>query len=119
MAYNEEEKRQLIEDFDSETIVADGIVRWQSNNHVPPDEVLQVWIAAGKQFDLDGSVKQREADSLVYLEQYRKSRVNRSPEQIAEEQFEMRAAFGPGVTVVNVITGEVHETEDSSYRLHN
>lgn len=38
----------------------------------------------------------------IYLE----ARANRTPEQIAEENAEMRAAFGPGETVVNVISGE-------------
>ena len=29
-----------------------------------------------------------------------------TPEEIAEERFEMRAALGPGVEVVNIVTGE-------------
>jgi hypothetical protein len=32
-------------------------------------------------------------------------RANSTFEQIAEEQFEMRAAFGPGETVINLFTG--------------
>ncbi len=35
-----------------------------------------------------------------------KGREERTAEQVAEERFEMRAAFGAGETVVNVITGE-------------
>jgi hypothetical protein len=31
---------------------------------------------------------------------------NRTNEQIAEEDFELRAAFGEGETVLNVITGK-------------
>ena len=31
-----------------------------------------------------------------------KSQANRTPEEINEEMFEMRAAFGPGQKVVNV-----------------
>lgn len=40
------------------------------------------------------------------IEAYRRAQALRTPEQIAEQQFEMRAAFGPDVDVINVITGE-------------
>ena len=41
-----------------------------------------------------------------FIEAYRRAQSLRTPEQLAEQQFEMRAAFGPDVDVVNVITGE-------------
>ena len=41
-----------------------------------------------------------------FIEEWKKNRANRSAEEIAEERYEMRAAFGPGETVVNVLTGE-------------
>ena len=44
------------------------------------------------------------------MEEYTKSQANRTPEEINEEMFEMRAAFGPGQKVVNVITGVVTRT---------
>jgi hypothetical protein len=44
-----------------------------------------------------------------FLEESRAAQAARSPEEIAEQEaehaFELRAAFGPGVEVVNVITG--------------
>lgn len=42
--------------------------------------------------------------------EYRVARACRTPEQIAEEAYEMRAAFGHDCQVVNVITGEVTRT---------
>jgi len=39
--------------------------------------------------------------------QYREARAAMTPEQRAEEIAEMRASFGPGGKVVNVITGEI------------
>ena len=52
----------------------------------------------------------QEAAYQAYLDRvfsdYRAARARRTPEQIAEEAYEMRAAFGPGIEVVNVITGE-------------
>lgn len=37
---------------------------------------------------------------------YHAARARRTPEQRAEEAYELRAAFGPGRQVVNVLTGE-------------
>ena len=50
----------------------------------------------------------------VYTEksiaEYRQAQRNRTQEQIAEERWEARAAFGAGETVVNMITGERYTT---------
>ena len=37
---------------------------------------------------------------------YRQAQAERTPEQIAEERMEARAAMGPGVDMVNMFTGE-------------
>ena len=44
------------------------------------------------------------------LAEYRSAMANRTAEQIAEERFEARAAMGPGVEMVNIITGERYTT---------
>ena len=44
------------------------------------------------------------------LEEYRIAQQNRTPEQIAEERYEARAAHGPGVKLVNILTGETYTT---------
>ena len=44
----------------------------------------------------------RAAESAEFLEEYRRNRKPHSAEEIAE----MRAAFGNGTTVIDVITGE-------------
>jgi len=53
----------------------------------------------------------QEAAYSAYLNQvaaeYRAARARRTPGQIAEEAFELRAAFGPGARIVNVLTGEL------------
>ena len=50
----------------------------------------------------------------VYVEQslkeYCEAQKRRTAEQIAEERFEARAAMGPGVEMVNIITGERYTT---------
>ena len=37
---------------------------------------------------------------------YKQAQAERTPEEIAEERFEARAAMGAGVKMVNVVTGE-------------
>ena len=48
----------------------------------------------------------KEAEDMLFLEEYRENQKKRTPEELAEERFEMEAAFGKGTTVVNIITGE-------------
>lgn len=97
---------RLIEDFDNpeKVRIEDGVPHWVSNNCVPPADVLALWEHAGLAFDHKKSIQARDAETTSFLNEYRKREMNRehSPEEIAE----MRAAFGEGYTVVNVITGQ-------------
>jgi cytochrome c553 len=57
--------------------------------------------------DVKATADAREINDAKNIAAYIESQKNRSAEQRAEELFEMRAAFGAGEKVVNVITGEV------------
>jgi len=52
----------------------------------------------------------RDIHTTAFLNEYRTAQLNRSAEQIREERWEARAAFGPGETIVNMITGEQYTT---------
>lgn len=78
-----------------------GIWYWRSNGHVIPDSV---WREAGLDAP-DGQAEARAADVARDLARYRETMRNHVPD--AEELYEMRAAFGEGAEVVNVITGKV------------
>jgi len=52
----------------------------------------------------------RDIHTTAFLREYRTAQLNRSAEQIREERFEALAAYGPGETVVNIITGERYTT---------
>ena len=84
------------------------IVRWQSNNRIPFADMLHKFVIARliTQEVADNSEVVRQEEVAVFLGEYKKARANRTPEQIAEEAFEMRAAFGEGETIVDVFTGE-------------
>jgi hypothetical protein len=105
--WREEERkrtRAMIEgDADAYTSVR-GVRRWRSNDAAVPPSVY-------KEAGLDCpsvQVAAHEAETQAWLAEYRKNMANYVPS--AEEAFEMRAAFGPDVEVVNVITGRTHRT---------
>lgn len=92
--------------FDRSHLV-DGALVWQSNGQHPFDDMLATWVALG--FTTE-TIRQATAVARAqavrrFLADYRAAQAARTPEQIAEERAEMRAAFGPGETVVNVLTG--------------
>lgn len=78
------------------------ILRWVSNDAVVPKDIMEkiTWPHKGA---MDyARAKQTQAAINCYIE----SQSNRTPDQLAEEAYEMRAAFGTGVKVVNVFTGK-------------
>jgi hypothetical protein len=91
--------------FEVGAYVIDGVVRWKSNDSVPPQDILELWKYEGKDFDYVKSVEERQAEMRKSIEEYKKQMENYSP--TAEELFQMRSAFGEGATVVNAITGTV------------
>jgi hypothetical protein len=52
----------------------------------------------------------RDIHTTAFLKEYTIAQKNRSAEQIREERFEARAAMGPGVEMVNIVTGEKYTT---------
>ena len=53
----------------------------------------------------------RDVHNTAFLKEYTIAQKNRSAEQIREERWEARAAMGPGVEMVNVVTGERYTTQ--------
>lgn len=81
-----------------------GVYRWKTSNNVVPGDILE---KAG--FTDEGLAANKVARDIQITESltaYVESQKNRSPEQIAEAQFGARAAHGPGVEIVNFLTGE-------------
>jgi hypothetical protein len=85
-----------------------GIVRWKSNGRVPFDDALEAFAAIGKTFNMAASNAARERDADAFFDQLRRSA--KSVKHNSEMAFEMRAAFGEGADVVDVITGQRFKT---------
>ena len=75
---------------------------WNSNGNYLPADCAEILSHTDFAFSLEETNRARKAQNEAFLENYRKNYQGPT----AEEQAEMRAAFGEGATVVNVITGK-------------
>lgn len=80
----------------------EGVWRWKSNDRVPFSDMLGAWGLDDETFAK--CVDARDKDTEKSLAEYRERMKDYVPSD--EEMFEMKAAFGEGTTVVNVITGK-------------
>ena len=90
------------EDFNVDT---NGVVRWNSSNNVPPNDILTEFLVGGlvSQEEVLRSISKRKEEEIAFLEAYvaRRQKYGYSD----EEKFEMRAACGDE-EVVDVFTGK-------------
>lgn len=84
----------------------ENIIRWKSNNAVPPEGCLDEMYADGfiDKDQYDNSVIMREKETMITINKYKERMKNHVYSD--EEKFEMRSVFGEGAIVINVITGE-------------
>lgn len=82
----------------------DGIGRWASNGHAIPGDCAVLFAALGlaPTLDLAATAAANDAEAADAIERYRAAQPAQPSD---EERAEMLAAFGPGATVVDVITG--------------
>ena len=73
-------------------------------------DAMKELLDAGLCTELDVLLTQqaRDVSNKKAIAAYIKAQANRTEEQIAEERFEARAAFGAGEKVVNIFTGETY-----------
>ena len=96
---------------DKDTHVVDGVIRWNTNDHVPPMDILDLFAEFKPvKFNLDASCKALDEDTARDIAAYKEQRANMTHDQFIEEAYESRAAFGKGVKVKNIITGEEYVT---------
>jgi hypothetical protein len=93
-----------IEKHAEQIYVINGVVRWKSSKRVPFNDMLEQLYKNGKilKKEIAKSNLVREKEQSTFLESYCKNYKGPSD----EERFEARAAFGSGVELVNVITGD-------------
>lgn len=102
--FREKDAERVIKQFETDAYVIDGVIRWKSNDRIPPNDILELWHYKGKDFDYEKSVAISDHETTLSLRAYRDRMKNYSPSP--EELSEMRSAFGSGAKVVDVITGK-------------
>jgi hypothetical protein len=88
----------------SDITVIDGVARWNGSGRALFDDSVALLQALGLHEDIDPAATEaaRKDETARALDAIRSAP---PAEPSAEELAEMRAAFGPGEKVVNVITG--------------
>ena len=78
-----------------------GAASWKNNGRAIPSDCAEKLSYTTLGFSMKATAAKREAETAAFLESYRQN--HRTSE---EDRMEMRAAFGAGTTVVDIITGE-------------
>lgn len=88
-------------------ISPEGVGRWTASGQVLPGDTAAIMARLGLAPGLDqaATATARDAQTAEFVAAYRAALTVRTPEEIARHEHELRAAFGPGETVVDVITG--------------
>lgn len=95
----EKRAQDYVTQANNEAVVDDaGAIRWKSNGSYLMDDFCEVLEYAGYPFSREATRVKRVTQVKAELEEYRKN-----PPVI--DVAELRAAFGDGVTVVDVISG--------------
>ena len=100
-AEQEIERMQRMADNGEIRTNMNGAAFWNSNGNYLPADAAEKLSHTDFEFSLEETEKAREAQVTQQLKAYRQNH-----RTSAEEREEMRAAFGPGTTVVNIISGE-------------
>jgi hypothetical protein len=87
-----------------------GVGRWLSNGNAMPEDCAMFAEFLGLPVKIEQQRKAIAEEARASFDVYRAARANMTAEQRAEEAAERRAAFGPGVEVVDVLTGETFRT---------
>ena len=80
----------------------DGGAYWKESGNYLPNNCVEILLHTDFKFSPEATAAAKDRQQDEFLARYRSTAHIVS----AEELCEMRAAFGPGETVVNLITGE-------------
>jgi len=106
---NKRDVLSLLKDIQNQVYISKNVAYWKNTDKEVPDDIaiLMAYMEVeidGQFINLKKQLEQREATVAHELEKMREEQMNKPYSD--EEMFEMRAAFGEGATVVNILTGE-------------
>lgn len=84
-----------------------NVLTWESNDRQPMDDMLAAWLVLGyiTEAQAAATTEARDQATAEFLSAYRAN----PPQPSAEDLAEMRATFGPGARVVNVVTDKKYQ----------
>lgn len=98
-----EEVEKCLSQKDEMTIEEDGAAKWKSSGNYIPEDIVEKLIYGGADwFSPEATAVKRKKQDEEFIKKYREN----PPVMTEERLFEMKAAFGEGATVVDIITGE-------------
>ncbi len=103
------EADRIAEQIKTDTVLKGGVLRWKMGNLVPQDvaefaKFLGVAVDLKKQAAAFKNAVGKLVRAMIDVE------AKETDEERAEREYEMRAVFGPGETVVNIFTGKRYKT---------
>lgn len=82
----------------------DGAIRWISSGNYIPDDYCEKLEYGGYNFSREATRIKKDGQQSKFAEEYRERMKNYKPSE--EELYEMKCAFGEGVEIVDIITGQ-------------
>ena len=100
--FEQTEAQRLADSLQTEATVTDGVLRWNSHGRVPPREVVDFaeWLGMG--VCVLATTRTRDEETSQMIAEYRAARKDGPT---AEERFSARAAHGPDVEMIDIVTG--------------
>ena len=95
-------ERYVAQANEDATVDEDGAISWKCNGNYLMDDFCEIVEYARYNFSRLATAQKRDKQNDEFIAEYRKN--YNGPTE--EELYEMRAAFGEGATVVNILTGE-------------
>jgi len=94
----------LTNNIENIIVESDGAVKWKTSGNYLPEDTCKDLKEIGFKFNVEATAIKREKQVHEDLIAYKERMKNYVP--TPEEMYEMKAAFGEGATVVNLISGK-------------
>ena len=105
-SFEKEEAERLKEQIITDAKAKRGVIRWVSSKNCLPADCAEFARYLGFNVDLEAQKRARDRELRQLRKEFIEARKSMTDEERMEEMYEMRAAFGPGAEIVNVLTGE-------------
>ena len=104
--FRREDAERMRSKVETDAVYCDGIMRWKSNDRIPPIKCVAMAAHIGMPVDVVKCTAFRDSETSAFLQLYRKNQIERSPAQKAQDAS--MAVRELGSDAMNIITGECY-----------